>query len=87
MVLVIVERESDNPLDVDLLVEMENQKKWCLDLRNIRFMHSYLSHDRQRMICVYEAPDAEAVREAQRAIGMPVIRVWSAELIGGDEGS
>ena len=30
------------------------------------------------MICLYEAPDAEAVRIAQRQAGMPVEQLWPA---------
>ncbi len=31
----------------------------------------------KHMICVYQAPDAESVRLAQRQIGLPVARAWS----------
>jgi hypothetical protein len=34
----------------------------------------------ERMVCLYRAPDAEAVREAQRKAKMPVDSVWSFEL-------
>ena len=30
------------------------------------------------MICVYQAPDAESVRRAQKEIGMPFDEVWPA---------
>jgi hypothetical protein len=33
------------------------------------------------MICVYEAPDAEAVRKANTTAKLPFERVWSASLI------
>jgi hypothetical protein len=43
-------------------------------------MRSYLSLDRKRMVCEFEAPDAEAVRASYRSAGVAFDRVWSAHL-------
>jgi molybdenum-dependent DNA-binding transcriptional regulator ModE len=32
------------------------------------------------MVCEFEAPDAESVREACRAAGIPYERVWTADV-------
>jgi hypothetical protein len=32
------------------------------------------------MFCEFEAPDAEAVREALRSAGIPFDRVWSTQM-------
>lgn len=48
----------------------------CLEVRQVTFVRSYFSTDRRRMLCLYRAPDAESVREAQRYAGMPVEDVW-----------
>jgi hypothetical protein len=33
------------------------------------------------MICLYQAPDAEAVRHANRMAGVPFDRVWPAQVL------
>lgn len=78
MTEVIVERGFETPVDIDALQAREDAGQWCLDLHGVRFRHSYLALDRKRMLCLYRAPDAEAVRIAQRRIDMPVDGIWSA---------
>ena len=59
----------------------------CLEQYGVTWMRSYFSSDRRRMICHYEAPDAEAVRASNRAAGALFEQVWSAEglwAVGGD---
>jgi hypothetical protein len=79
MVLVVVEREFDEPVDVKALFEKETKGGWCLEAHGVTFIESVLSKDRRKMVCLYEAPDAEAVRSAELRINMPVSRVWSAD--------
>jgi hypothetical protein len=52
----------------------------CLDLYRVRWIRSYWSADRRRMICEYEAPDAESVRAAQQEAQARFDRVWAADL-------
>ncbi len=42
---------------------------WCLEQHGCRIVWTYLSGDGRRCLCVFEAPDAESVRQAQRQIG------------------
>jgi hypothetical protein len=37
----------------------------------VRWLHSFLSADKRRTYCLYEAASAEAIREAARRAGMP----------------
>jgi hypothetical protein len=37
----------------------------------IRWMYSFLSADRKKTYCLYEAPDAESLREAAARLGIP----------------
>ena len=37
-----------------------------------------MSKDGRRMICEYEAPDAETVRRVQLEAGAPFDRIWPA---------
>jgi hypothetical protein len=79
---VLVERSFASPVELADIQAQEDASQWCLDIRNVRFVSTYFSQDRQRMLCLYSAPDAESVREAQREAGMPVDRIWAFHRIG-----
>ena len=38
----------------------------------VTWLHSYVSEDRETMICVYEGPDPDAVRRAAELNDLPV---------------
>jgi hypothetical protein len=78
---VVVERSFPQAVIFDDLQAIEDKGAACLDLYKVRFERSYFSHDRQRMICIYEAPDSESVRAANTQVGMPFDAVWSASVI------
>lgn len=80
---VLVERSFDEPVTIDAIQALEDDKQWCLDTHKVKFVRTFFSQDRKRMICLYSGPDAEAVRAAQQQAGMPVDRVWAFERIGG----
>ena len=71
---------SFNDMTQRLSQAREDAHQWCLDTHGVSFVRTYFSQDRKRMICLYRAPDAEAVREAQRKAGMPLDAVWSFRL-------
>lgn len=85
MAKIVVERLFEEPVEFETIQKMEEESQWCLDLYNVTFLHTYFAADRKRMICVYEAPDAEAVRSANRQAGVPVESVWSADVLGPHE--
>ena len=74
---VIVERQWDAPVALDDIQAIEDAGAHCLETWNVRFARTFFSTDRTRMACLYQAPDAEAVRMAQRQAGMPMARVWA----------
>ncbi len=74
---VLVSRRFEQPADFDEIQALEDAGAGCLDSHRVRFVRTYFSADRRRMICLYEAPDAESVRIAQRETGMPVEQVWA----------
>jgi Protein of unknown function (DUF4242) len=37
----------------------------------IRWVYSFLSNDKRKTYCLYEAPNAEAIRAAAQRLGMP----------------
>ncbi len=81
MELVIVERRLDEPRELAQLHCLEHAAAACLSLYRVRALHAYVSRDRRRLICVYEAPDAESVRQANRKAGLPFETAWSADVL------
>ncbi len=77
---VVVERSFDAPVQLEAIQAKEDANASCLELRGVVFVRTYFSLDRKRMVCLYRAPDAEAVREAQREAKMPVDSIWRFEL-------
>ena len=78
----IVERSFDPPLTRDDLDGIERRMASCLDLYNVRWIRSFWSADRGRMVCEYEAPDAASVRKVQDEAGANFDRVWSTDVLG-----
>jgi hypothetical protein len=76
---VVVERRWDEPVALEDIQAIEDAGASCLEMRNVRFLRTFFANDRKRMLCLYSAPDAESVRQAQHEAGMPVENVWSFE--------
>lgn len=74
---VVVERNWNEPVRLEDIAAIEEDHAWCLDTRNVTYLRTYFSSDHKRMICMYRAPDAESVRQAQHEAGMPFDDVWS----------
>jgi hypothetical protein len=74
---VLVERSFADPVELQAVQEIENAGIHCLEMRQVRFLRTYFSADRRRMLCLYAAPDAESVRQAQREAGMPFDEAWA----------
>lgn len=79
--VVLVERTFPQPVDFDDVQALEDASGLCFDLRGVVFLRSYFAMDRRRMICLYTAPDAEAVREANLAGRLPFDLVWPATVL------
>ena len=78
---IIVERSFDPPLTQDDVDAASRRVAGCLDLYRVRWIRSYFSADRRRMVCEYEAADAQSVRDVQNTAQVPFERVWPAELM------
>lgn len=79
---VVVERSFDKPVSLEDIQAREDASAWCLEIRDVSFTRTLFSLDRRRMLCLYRAPDAEAVRQAQREADMPVECVWACRPVG-----
>jgi hypothetical protein len=75
---VIVGRRFSEPADFDALHAIEEKGGWCLQQHGVSHLRSYVAQDNRRSLCLYQAADAEAVRHAQRQVGMPYEQIWAA---------
>lgn len=78
---VLVERSFDAPVMLEQIQSIENAGAWCLQTHRVKFARTFFSAKRKRMLCLYEAPDAESVRLAQREASMPFDAVWAFNMI------
>ncbi|MEH6811970.1 MAG: nickel-binding protein [Motiliproteus sp.] len=82
---VVVERHFEQPVTLQSIQKIEDAGSWCLETHQVKFVRTYFSRQRTRMICLYHAPDAEAVRLAQRKAEMPVDRVWAFQRLSPED--
>jgi SAM-dependent methyltransferase len=76
----MAEQVFDEPFTDERYTASSKKLDPCLKVRQGLWRRSSLSIDRHRMVCEFEAPDAEAVRDAYRASGTPYERVWTANV-------
>lgn len=77
MELVMVERRFENPIKFEDIQSLEIAGWKCFQIRGVRFLKSFFSRDGRRMMCLYEAPDAESVRDAESQAKVPFSRAWT----------
>jgi len=85
--IVVVERRFENPVRFEDIQGLEGAGAACLSTHGVRFLHTYLSRDCKRMLCVYEAPDAESVRMAESQAGVPFDAAWTCQRLRRDSPS
>ena len=77
MALFVIERNFAEQLDADGLdragIKLVN------DDVGIRWVYSFLSADKKKTYCLYEAPNPEAIREAAARLGIPADEVVPVE--------
>lgn len=81
--VIVVERSFQEPLDLAALQAQEDAQQQCLDTHRVRFVGTYVAGHQRNMVCVYDAPDAEAVRVTQDRAGLPYDRIWAATSVFG----
>lgn len=47
----------------------------------VTWLHSYVSADRKRMFCVYDAPSPEAIRRVARRNDLPIDRITEVSVL------
>jgi hypothetical protein len=78
----VIERNFAEQLDLTgddvMLIEEANADE------GVRWLFSFLSADRRRSYCLYEAPSADAVLAAARRAGIPADSVIEVDRISAD---
>ncbi|HEX7114503.1 MAG TPA: DUF4242 domain-containing protein [Steroidobacter sp.] len=74
---VLVRRVFPEPVTFEDVQEQENAAAACLRMHRVKFVRTFFSLDRRRMVCFYQAPDAEAVRVVQREAALPFEAIWA----------
>ncbi|MET0384810.1 MAG: nickel-binding protein [Polyangiales bacterium] len=77
---VIAERVFAEPVSLEAVDQALRNNESCLNANRVRHLRSCVSLDGLRMICEYEAPDAETVRRISQQLGVPYERVWTARI-------
>ena len=80
MAVLVLEQTFESPVSPEELTDSAKRLDKCLEAHGARWMRSYLSKDRKRMICEFEAADAEQVRDAARSAGVPFDDCWTADM-------
>jgi hypothetical protein len=69
MPLFLIERNFAEAVETD--PELEATIKQVNDEIGIQWLFSFLSADKRKTYCLYEAPNPEAIRAAARRLGVP----------------
>lgn len=85
MATMVVEQSFDHALTSEELNNMARRVDPCLEAHGARWMRSYISSDKKRVLCEFEAADAEKVRESYRSAGVQFERVWTADVFSRDK--
>jgi hypothetical protein len=74
--LVIVERSFERPVTEAQLFEYKSRGDWCFGMYQVDHPGSYLAEDGRQMVCLLEGHDLESVRQVDRTVGVPNLRLW-----------
>ena len=69
MTVFLIERNYAEQLEVNPEIAAAVNK--INDAAGVQWLISFLSADKKKTYCLYEAPNAEAIREAARQAGIP----------------
>jgi len=80
----IVERSFPEGLVIP--IDSEGARSCDLVARNnaeegVTWVHSYVSEDKKKTFCVYDAPSPEAIRQVARRNNLPVDRITQVRVL------
>ena len=88
MPIFMVERRFAD--DLEASAEQADQINLINDEEGVRWLYSFLSADKRKTYCLYEAPFADAIRRAAERAGLPadsVVELRGTVLPDGTQGS
>ena len=87
MPIFMVERRFAS--DLEASAESADQINRINDEEGVRWLYSFLSADKRKTYCLYEAPFADAIRRAAERAGLPadvIVEVAGVVLPNGSQG-
>ena len=79
MAILVLEQQFDPPITTEQMNEAAKRVDPCLEQFGASWVRSFVSKDRRKVTCVFEAPDAEQVRQAYRSAGVEFESCWPAD--------
>jgi hypothetical protein len=83
MSTIVMERRREQPITAGDVLAQAESARWCRDIYRVGHTLSLLALDGRWVVCMLEAPDAEAVRSVLDRVGDVAERIWSASEHGG----
>jgi hypothetical protein len=80
MPLFVIERNFAEELDPELVNYSE--VRLVNDDEGVSWVYSFLSADKKKTYCLYEAPNADAIRAAAERLGLPADVIVPVEQFG-----
>lgn len=80
----LVERSFPKGLEIPVNIE---GSKICLNVvstnaeDNVTWVHSYVTKDKKKTFCIYDAPAPEAIRKAAEKNGLPVDNITEVSVL------
>ncbi len=80
----LVERSFPNGLNIPI---NEEGSKMCLSVvsknaeDNVTWIHSYVTKDKKKTFCIYDAPSEEAIRKSAKINGLPVDNIVEVSVL------
>jgi hypothetical protein len=80
----LVERSFPNGLNIPV---NEEGSKICLSVvsknaeENVTWIHSYVTKDKKKTYCIYDAPSEEAIRKSAKLNGLPVDNITEVSVL------
>lgn len=81
MARILVEKVFDPPITEAQWNQDVERGIPCHTAHNVRWIRSMMARDRSRVICEFDAPDAETVRRSFRKAGLPYVRIWAIDVL------
>jgi hypothetical protein len=79
MAILVLEQSFDPPITSEQMTEAARRVDPCLERFGATWVRSFVSKDRRKVTCIFDAPDAEGVRQAYRSAGLAFESCWQAD--------